>query len=101
MTHRQRFQTVLDDLTRARGHDPSAKLGGVKVADILESAQQPKRVYDPSSPLAGEDGYVTMPNVDVVFEMVDMISASRGYEANLAVARAAKDMVSSTLQLGR
>ena len=77
-----------------------AVAAGVKVADVGESRDPLKRVYDPSHPLAGADGYVLVPNVDSAMEMVDMISSSRGYEANLAVARAAKEMIAASLRLG-
>ena len=60
--------------------------GGVKVVGIIKDQKTPlKRVYDPNHPDAGPDGYVRYPNINVVSEMVDMISASRAYEANLQV----------------
>ena len=60
--------------------------GGVKVVGIVKDQKTPfKRVYDPNHPDAGPDGYVNYPNINVVTEMVDMISASRAYEANLQV----------------
>ena len=96
------FSAVLD-AARGRGGSRSQadSLGGVEVAGVVDAAQSTKRVYDPSSSMADKDGFVTLPNVDVVREMVDMISASRAYEANLAVGKTAKDMISATLGLGR
>src|SRR5690606_39930343 len=57
---------------------------GVRVIAVVEDTDPPRLVYDPGHPDADEDGYVAMPNVNVVTEMVDMIGASRAYEANIA-----------------
>jgi flagellar basal-body rod protein FlgC len=59
-----------------------------------------KRVHDPGNPLADEDGYVTQPNVNVVEEMVNMISASRSYQTNAEIMNTAKTLLLKTLQLG-
>lgn len=75
---------------------------GVKVLGIIEDETSDfKTMYDPDHPDADEFGYVKMPNVDVVKEMVDMISASRAYEANSSVLQASKDMINKALELGR
>jgi flagellar basal-body rod protein FlgC len=74
---------------------------GVEVAAIAEDQTPLKRVYDPSHPDADADGYVQMPNVDTVAEMVDLISAQRAYEANVTAMQAAKQMFSKTLELLR
>ncbi len=67
--------------------------GGVKVVGIVEDKKTPlKKVYDPNHPDAGPDGYVNYPNVNIVSEMVDMISASRAYEANLQVVSSFRSM---------
>ncbi len=67
--------------------------GGVKVVGIIDDNKTPlKRVYDPNHPDAGPDGYVNYPNINVVSEMVDMISASRAYEANLQVVGTFRNM---------
>jgi flagellar basal-body rod protein FlgC len=76
-------------------------LGGVRVAQIAQDASPPRMVYDPSHPDADPNGYVTYPNVDIVHEMVDMITASRAYEANIQAFNAAKDMFLRTLDIGR
>jgi len=60
-----------------------------------------KLVYDPSHPDADENGYVRMPNVNVVREMVDLISAQRAYEANVSAFNVTKSMINSALQIGR
>jgi flagellar basal-body rod protein FlgC len=75
--------------------------GGVEVAGIVEDASNFKTVYDPGHPDADAKGYVKMPNVDTVSEMVDLISASRAYEANVTAMQAAKQMFTKTLDLLR
>jgi flagellar basal-body rod protein FlgC len=74
---------------------------GVEVAAITQDQTPLKRVYDPSHPDADADGYVQMPNVDAVAEMVDLISAQRAYEANVTAMQAAKQMFAKTLELLR
>jgi flagellar basal-body rod protein FlgC len=74
---------------------------GVEVAQVAEDQTPLKRVYDPGHPDADADGYVEMPNVDSVTEMVDLISAQRAYEANVTAMQAAKQMFSKTLELLR
>ena len=75
--------------------------GGVEVAGITQDQTPGKLVYDPGHPDADAEGYVRMPNVDTVAEMVDLISASRAYEANVTAMNAAKQMFSKTLDLLR
>jgi flagellar basal-body rod protein FlgC len=75
--------------------------GGVQVAAIAEDPTPLKRVYDPGHPDADAQGYVMMPNVDPVAEMVDLISAQRAYEANVTAMQAAKQMFTKTLELLR
>jgi flagellar basal-body rod protein FlgC len=74
---------------------------GVRVKQMVESAAPPKLVYDPKSPAANADGYVQMPNVDVVEEMVNMISASRSYQTNAEVMNTAKTLAQKTLAIGQ
>ncbi|WP_269494418.1 flagellar basal body rod protein FlgC [Castellaniella sp. S9] len=80
---------------------PSEAVGGVKVTGVVESAAPPRLQYDPGNPLANADGYVTLPNVDVVAETVNMISASRSYQANVEVINTAKALMAKTLTLGQ
>ncbi len=75
--------------------------GGVEVAAISEDPAPPRMVYDPGHPDADERGYVEMPNVDSVTEMVDLISSSRAYEANVTAMQASKQMFTKTLDLLR
>jgi flagellar basal-body rod protein FlgC len=75
--------------------------GGVQVAQIAQDQTPLKRVYDPGHPDADAEGYVQMPNVDSVSEMVDLISAQRAYEANVTAMQAAKQMFARTLEILR
>ena len=75
--------------------------GRVKIQGIKEDMSELKRVYEPDNPEADEDGYVTMPNVNIVTEMVDMISASRSYEANVTASTASKNMAMQALNIGK
>lgn len=74
---------------------------GVKVAKIITDDSAPQRIYDPTHPDAKEDGYVEMPNVSVIKEMVDMMSATRSYEANTTTIKSAKRMAMKALDIGR
>lgn len=74
---------------------------GVKVQAITEDTSPLKPVYNPSHPDADENGYVYMPNVDITKEMVDMLSVSRSYDANVTMLNASKAMVSKALEIGR
>ncbi len=76
------------------------EIKGVKVAKIIEDDSY-RLVYDPDHPDADENGYVKMPNVNVLREMVDLINAQRAYEANVSVFNAVKMMANSALQIGR
>ncbi|NLB78877.1 MAG: flagellar basal body rod protein FlgC [Clostridiaceae bacterium] len=75
--------------------------GGVRVTEIAEDPTPFKEVYDPSHPDADENGIVRMPNVEIVSEMVNMISATRAYEANITALNASKSMASKALEIGR
>jgi flagellar basal-body rod protein FlgC len=90
-------------LAKAIGAGPasSSQPGGVEVTAITQDQTPGKLVYDPGHPDADAEGYVRMPNVDTVAEMVDLISASRAYEANVTAMNAAKQMFSKTLDLLR
>jgi flagellar basal-body rod protein FlgC len=82
---------------------PSANAAStaVKVTQVVEDPNPPKLMYDPKHPLADEKGYVAMPNVNVVEEMVNMISASRSYQTNVETMNAAKSMLLKTLSIGQ
>ena len=74
---------------------------GVRVKQVVEDASPGRMIYDPRNPAANENGYVTLPNVSVVDEMVNMISASRSYQTNADVMNTAKQMLLKTLTLGQ
>jgi flagellar basal-body rod protein FlgC len=74
---------------------------GVSVAGVIEDPSPMKSVYDPKNPLADEKGYVSMPNVNVVEEMVNMISASRSYQSNVEMMNTTKTLLLKTLTLGQ
>jgi flagellar basal-body rod protein FlgC len=107
----RRKEVVLQEAPGSFGASLSAAMGaaskgtqggGVQVAGIVQDNATPlKRVYDPGHPDADADGYVSMPNVDTVTEMVDLIGAQRAYEANVTAMQAAKQMFSRTLELLR
>lgn len=74
---------------------------GVRVTQVVESAAPLRMTYDPANPAADEKGYVAMPNVNVVEEMVNMISASRSYQTNAEVMSTAKSLMAKTLAIGQ
>ena len=90
----QDFASTLDNHLRDAVH-------GVKVTHIQASSLPPRMVYDPSHPDANADGQVAMPNISLVEETADMMSASRAYEANVTVIKSAKRMALKALEIGR
>ena len=93
------FQSAL--ASQMNGGGSSVKGTGVQVAGIAEDTTPNRKVYDPGHPDADAQGYVSMPNVDSVSEMVDLISASRAYEANVTAMQSAKTLFTKTLDLLR
>lgn len=81
------------------GNAPTEPGNGVRVTGIEEANDEPRRVYKPEHPDADEEGYVEMPNIDPVKEMVDMMGASRAYEANVSAVQSAKEMFNQGLQI--
>ncbi|MEM8514830.1 flagellar basal-body rod protein FlgC [Massilia sp. MP_M2] len=74
---------------------------GVRVREVVEDPSPLKQMYDPKHPMADDKGYVSMPNVNVVDEMVNMLSASRSYQTNVETMNAAKTMLLKTLTIGQ
>lgn len=74
---------------------------GVRVSAVSPDPSQPKLAYDPGHPDADSKGYVAMPNINIVNEMVDLISASRAYEANVAAINSSKSMALKALEIGK
>lgn len=99
------FQAVQAQLAQqmagSTGPNSGLQNGMVKVEGIVQSTTAPQARYEPGNPLANADGYVYSSNVNVVEEMVDMISASRSYQNNVEVMNTAKDMMMATLKLGQ
>ncbi|MGZ3182371.1 MAG: flagellar basal body rod protein FlgC [Telluria sp.] len=87
-------QVVFEAVPTAAGGD------AVRVSQVVEDPSPLKQVYDPKHPLADDKGYVTMPNVNVVDEMVNMLSASRSYQTNVETMNAAKTLLLKTLTIG-
>lgn len=92
-----RARSVVFNVDNSAGQE----IGGVKVSGVMESTAPDRLVYEPANPLADDKGYVHMPNVDVVGEMVNTISASRSYQANVEVMNSAKNLMLKTLTLGQ
>jgi flagellar basal-body rod protein FlgC len=95
------FGSALAGAMGRRGSGGAADAGGVEVAGIVEDQSDFRLVFDPAHPDANAEGYVQMPNVNSVTEMVDLISASRGYEANVTAIQTAKTMFTKTLDILR
>lgn len=94
------FQENLERELNKNGKTEETMLG-VKAVGIEEDASPLRRVYDPSHPDADEEGYVEMPNVNILNEMADMISATRAYEANVTAMNATKGMFLKALEIGK
>jgi flagellar basal-body rod protein FlgC len=98
-TYRARHPVFAAEMQKAAaGQDESV---GVKVLGIVESDKPLNVEYQPAHPMADKDGYIYKPNVNVVEEMTNMISASRSYQTNIQLAESAKNMLNKTLQLGQ
>jgi len=89
------FAAVLDDAQQGY------KQGGVQVKGIVESQAPVRQEYNPSHPMANDDGYVFHSNVDPIAEMANMMSASRSYQNNVEIANTSKQLLLRTLQLGQ
>ncbi|MBF0457846.1 MAG: flagellar basal body rod protein FlgC [Nitrospirae bacterium] len=81
--------------------DPNSMNNGVKVSEIVEDQTPPTLIYDPTHPDANTEGYVAMPNVNVIEEMVNMMMSSRAYEANVQAFNISKGMFLKTLEIGK
>lgn len=96
-TYRARHPVFAAEMTKAQDEQSQ----GVNVLGIVESDAPLKIEYSPNHPMADSEGYIYKPNVNVVEEMANMISASRSYQTNVQLADAAKTMLSKTLQMGQ
>lgn len=93
------FAAVMDEM--ALGFDQGIALGGVRVLGIVESQAPLHQEYQPDHPMADAQGYIYLPNVSIVEEMANLISASRSYQSNVEVMNASKQMLLRTLNLGQ
>lgn len=91
------FNSAYDEAMGSNG----TGMGGVEVVEIVEDQSDLVPVYNPGHPDADAEGYVWMPNVDTTTEMIDMMSATRSYEANVTVLNATKDMAMKALEIGK
>lgn len=96
-TYRAR-QPVFSAVMKALGESPEGV--GVQVNGIVESQAPLRQQYEPGHPMANDDGYIFLPNVSMVEEMANMISASRSYQSNSEVAKTSKQLLMRTLSLG-
>ncbi|WP_028829219.1 flagellar basal body rod protein FlgC [Proteocatella sphenisci] len=92
----QDFKSVLSRTARENNQK-----GGVQITELVEDTREFKSVYDPDHPDANADGYVMMPNVDLIKETVDSMSATRSYDANITAFNAIKMMATKALEIGR
>jgi flagellar basal-body rod protein FlgC len=96
-----RFLNVLRSVRGGKTSIPPTDAAGVRVASIETDTSEGPQIFDPSHPDADEQGYVSYPNVNILVEMTNMISATRSYEAGLSVVEAAKRMAQRALDIGR
>jgi flagellar basal-body rod protein FlgC len=89
------FQTLLDQ------SNPDAAASGVRMAGVVESQAPLVKEHAPDHPLANEEGYIFRPNVNMVEEMANMLSATRSYQGNVEVANSAKQLLLATLRMGQ
>lgn len=102
--YRRRIPIFAQMLEQVQGSDsmqPGFRGAGVRVSRVLEDGKPPRLVHDPSNPYADAKGYVAYPNINIVNEMVNMITATRSYEANVTALNAAKDIALKALEIGR
>ncbi|HEY3347784.1 MAG TPA: flagellar basal body rod protein FlgC [Nitrospirota bacterium] len=95
------FESSSTEFSKALETASGKQQGSVKVVDIVEDNTPFRKVYDPGHPDADKEGYVSMPNVSVPNEMVNLISATRSYQANITAVNAAKSMAAKALEIGR
>jgi len=97
----QRRQVVFSSVLNESLRSDSENLGGVQVDDIVTTDRPPVRTYAPYHPNADADGMIEKANISPLEEMIDMITATRAYEANLSALKQSSDMAKQTIQLGR
>jgi len=98
-TYRARHPVFASELTNQFRQDPAST--GVRVRGIVESQAELRQRYEPEHPLANDEGYIFLPNVNAVEEMANMISASRSYQNNVEAMNTSKQLLLATLRLGQ
>jgi len=96
----QARKVVFEAVLQKAAPGKAALAEDLKIKDIVTDKTEAKKMYDPKHPMADEEGYVYMPNVNAVEEMVDMLSASRSYQTNAEVMNTAKQLMLKTLNMG-
>lgn len=94
------FQAVNPEAPQA-GEPSGVQAMGVQVKEVVTDNSPLRRIYDPKHPMADQEGYISLPNVNAVEEMVNMLSASRSYQTNIDVMNTAKTLMMKTLTLGQ
>jgi flagellar basal-body rod protein FlgC len=94
-----RARQVVFQMAPAPGQAAGQETGGVKVVGVIEDPSPLRRRFDPKHPMADESGYITLPNVDPLAETINMISASRSYQANVEVMNTARALMQKTLTI--
>ncbi len=97
----KRSQVILESASMGGDDGFESKLAGVRVADVIEDSRAPKQIYAPHHPDADGNGMVQTPDISPMEEMLDMITASRSYEANLSVLRQGRSMAERTIDILR
>lgn len=95
------FETRNAEAGASSGLPRYRNMNGVRVTGINKDDSPPRLVYEPGHPDADADGYLRLPNINIVTEMVDMMTASRAYEANVTAVNVAKSMMLKALEIGR
>lgn len=99
--HQVVFESVLKDQFNANGGIPGSQAGEVRIPRIEVDPRPPRTVYQPGHPNADANGMVSLPNINMYEEMVDLMSASRAYEANLSAVKTARAMALQSLSIGK
>ncbi len=97
----RREMVVFEPRTSSSSSSLGGVPSGVDVAAIVQDSQPPSKVFQPGNPQADGQGFVAYPNIDLTTEMVDLMAANRAYEANASVIQTTKNVVQTTLELGR
>jgi flagellar basal-body rod protein FlgC len=96
--YRRQIVTFESELVK---HAGGGTLQTVRIGSIIPDKTPGQQVYNPQHPDAGPDGLVTMPNVNLAYEMVDLITASRAYEANLSAVKSARNLAMKAIEIGK